>query len=166
MGVIVYGMAPLRDNERPEDRIRQKHNEYYLASRRYKILYYATRLVGGLCAGILPFVVYTAPAVATGLAIAIVVVTVCDSVFSPKERWKTNSRASDLLYVADLKKNGKYKEFEEALNIIITTEDEQMLQLLGLVVVMRKANTKAEGQTPKPGSESPSKLTEGFEPIE
>ena len=139
-------MPPMEPDERPEDRIRKKHNQYYIAGRRYRFLYYATRLIGGLCAGTLPFVVYSAPTIATSLSIVIVVVTVADAVFSPKELWKSNSRASDLLYIADLKRQGKFKEFEEALNVILTNEDEQMLRLMGLDEVMKKAQSAAQRQ--------------------
>lgn len=78
-------LAP-EPGERPEDRIRKKHGNHYRAARIYKGLYYGTRLVGGLCAGILPFVVYSIPGVATGLSVAIVVVTVLDMVFNPQEK--------------------------------------------------------------------------------
>ena len=149
---------PLGPDERPEDRIRDKHKEYYAASKRFRALYYATRLLGGLCAGVLPFVVYSSPPVATVLAITIVVVTVFDTVFNPKDRWRTTSRASDLLFIADVKKKGNYAELEEALNIILSTEDQQMLQLLGLDEVIHKAKTTAENaaaeskpQKPKQG---------------
>jgi hypothetical protein len=131
-------------NEDPKDRIQKKHNEYYAAARRYQLLYYTTRLVAGLCAGILPFVISTAPAVAISLSIAIVVATVIDTIFGPRERWRSLSRATDLLYVTDLKKQGKYEEFAESLKIILTTEDQQMLELLGLNDVIRKAKESAE----------------------
>ena len=145
----LFCIRPLRLLERPEDRIRQKHQEYYKAGKRYQFLYYFTRLLGGLCAGILPFVVHSAPAVATGLSVVIVVVTVFDTVFNPKERWKTNSRASDLLFVAQLKKQGRYEELKEALTIILSTEQQQMLQLLGLDEVIHKARSATEMQKPE-----------------
>ena len=139
-------MAPRGLGESPGKRIRQKHQEYYDAGVRYRFLYYSTRIIGGLAAGILPFVVYPSPAVATGLSIVIVVMTVVDTVFAPKENWKTNSRASDLLYIADLKKDGKYKEYKEQLDIILSKEDQQMLQLLGLDEVIKKAKNTAQGK--------------------
>jgi hypothetical protein len=143
-------MAPLGRDERPEDRIRKKHQGYADASLFYKFLYYATRLAAGLCAAILPFVVYSAPPVATGLSIAIAVITVFDAVFDPKDQWKRNSRTSDLLYVADLKKQGRYDEFKETLDIILTAEDQEMIQLIGMDEVIRRAKTGPEGQTPGP----------------
>jgi hypothetical protein len=82
---IQYEMEPLEPHERPEDRIRSKHKEYHAAAKRYRLLYYGTRLIGGLCAGILPFVVYSSPSAATALSVAIVVVTVFDVVFNPKD---------------------------------------------------------------------------------
>lgn len=123
---------PLGSQERPEDRIRRRHEEYYRAARRFRLLYYITRLVGGISAAILPFVVHPAPQIAISLSIVIIMMTVIDTVFSPKERYKSLSRATDLLFVANLKAQGRYREFEEQLNIILTTEDQQMLQLLGL----------------------------------
>lgn len=141
---LYKNIPPTEPDEDPRDRIRKKHNEYYAAARLYRLLYYTTRLVAGLCAGILPFVISTAPAVAISLSIAIVIATVLDTVFVPRERWKSLSRATDLLYVADLKKQGKFEEFAESLKIILTTEDEQMLELLGLDDVIQKAKDSAE----------------------
>jgi hypothetical protein len=150
MPPIKFLIPPAKPGETAQDVIAKKHQQYYSSGQRYKILYYATRLMAGLCAGILPFVVSTRPGLATGLSIAIVVVTVFDTVFNPKEKWKTLSRATDLLYVADLKRQGKYKEFEEALTVILSTEEQQMLQLLGLDEVIKKAKESAEIKD-KPG---------------
>ena len=140
---------PLRPDDSLEDVIREKHNEYYRGARRYRILYYVTRLAGGLAAGVLPFVISSAPDIATGLAMAIVIITVLDTVFSPKERWKTMSRATDLLFLAQVKKlNLRTDEFMTQINIILSTEDRQILTLLGLEDVIGKAkDTKnpAEG---------------------
>ena len=140
----IKSMPPIAPDENPKDRIWKKHYEYYAAAKRYRLLYYTTRLVAGLCAGILPFVISPAPAVAISLSIAIVVATLIDNVFVPRERWRSLSRATDLLYVAYLKKQGKYEEFAESLKIILTTEDQQMLELLGLDDVIRKAKESAE----------------------
>lgn len=134
--------------ESPEDRIKKKHDEYYRLARRFRFLYYSTRLAAGLSAGVLPFVISSMPGVATVLSIVVVVITVVDTVFSPKERWKTYSRATDLLYVAQLKKAGKFDEFEEALKIILTTEEQQTFQLLGLDEVIETAR-KAGDAHPK-----------------
>ena len=132
-------IRPPKLSEAVQDLVREKHAAYYRAGIYYKFLYYGTRLVAGLCAGILPFVVSSMPAVATGLSITIVVVTIFDTVFNPKEKWKTMSRATDLLYVAELKRQGKYEEFKEALTVILSAEEQQMLQLLGLDEVIKKA---------------------------
>jgi hypothetical protein len=140
---------PPRLSEVAQDLIREKHASYYKAGLYYRFLYYATRLLAGLCAAILPFVVSSMPAVATGLSITIVVVTVFDTVFNPKEKWKTMSRATDLLYVAELKRQGKYEEFKEALTIILSAEEQQMLQLLGLDEVIKKTQAASPG-TPTP----------------
>jgi len=64
---------------------------------------------------------------------------VFDTVFNPKERWKSLSRATDLLYVTALKKAGKYQEFEDQLKIILSTEDQKMLELIGLDEIIKKA---------------------------
>ena len=140
MSLLDSMMRAPEPGENPKDQIRKKHNEYYAEAQRYRFLYYTTRLVAGLCAGLLPFVISSAPAVATGFSIA----TVIDAVLGPQERWRALSLATDLLYVAELKKQGKYEEFAESLKIILTTEDQQMFELLGLDDVIQKAKDSAE----------------------
>ena len=131
---------------RPEDQILKKHKEYYRAAKKYRTLYYATRIIAGLFAGILPFVIRTRPNVATGLSIGIVIATLIDNIWRPKERWKYLSRATDLLYVAQLKKNGKYEEFKEQLEIIMSTEDHEMLELLEIDDVMKNIHKMNDTQ--------------------
>lgn len=138
---------PFRPGESLESRIQAKHNQYTAAAKFYRFLYYSTRLIGGLCAAILPFVVSSNPSVATCFSIAIAVTVVIDMVFSPKERWKSYSRATDLLFVADLKRRGQMDEFQEQINIILSTEDQQLLDLLELDKVIRnqKSGSDARG---------------------
>src|SRR6266508_4411916 len=93
-----------------EKLIYDKHQEYARSARWNRRLYYTTRVVAGLCAGFLPFVVGSAPSVATLLSIVIVVVTVFDLVFSPKDKWQLFSRAADLLAIESLRKAGEYDE--------------------------------------------------------
>lgn len=48
------------------------------------------------------------------------------------------SRATDLLYVAELKRRGEYTAVAEQLKIILTTEDKMLLNLLDLQSVIQK----------------------------
>jgi len=123
----------------PLDIIRQKHTEYYAAAKRFKFIYYATRFIGGLSACVLPFVVKSNPGFATVLAIVTAVMTVFDTVFSPKDKYANLSRSTDLLHVAELKRQGKYTEYKELLDIIIGTEEKHLLKLVGMDEVLKTA---------------------------
>ena len=125
---------------RAEWLIRQKHDEYAAASRRYRGLYYALRLSAGLSAGFLPFVVSTVPVLATVLSATIVVVTVVDMVFNPKDRWKLFSRTADLLTMERLKRTGEYKGYESLLSLLTSTESAKLESLVTLEEVTKKAN--------------------------
>jgi hypothetical protein len=46
-----------------------------------------------------------------------------------------------------LKKQGRYEELREALDVILSTEDQMMMKLLGLDEVIHKAKTASEQQT-------------------
>ncbi|MDQ8205385.1 DUF4231 domain-containing protein [Pelagicoccus sp. SDUM812003] len=112
--------------------IEKKHEDYTKACIRYRNLYYFTRLCAGLSAGILPFVVHSSPNIAIGLSIAVVVATVLDSVFNPKDKWKTFSRATDLLAIARLKASGEYDKYANQLSILAATENAHLEQLVNL----------------------------------
>jgi hypothetical protein len=109
-----------------------KHNEYFRCAKKYRRLYYATRLCAGLSAGLLPFVVRTSPNTAILLSILIVLATVIDSVFVPKDRWALYSKATDLLAAAQLRASGQYEQWEAALKAIEQTESAALRQLGGI----------------------------------
>jgi hypothetical protein len=116
----------------PERLVVAKHNEYFRAAKRYRRLYYATRLCAGLSAGFLPFVVRSSPDTAIFLSILVVTATVIDSVFAPKDRWALYSKATDLLAVAQLKASGQHEKWEAALKAIEQTEAAALKQLGGI----------------------------------
>jgi hypothetical protein len=115
-----------------EKLIRLKHAEYTRASAFYRVLYYAVRLIAGLCAGLLPFVVSTHVQIATGLSIAVVVATVLDMVFNPKDRWQLYSRATDLLTVEQLKRQGNFADYQSLIAVLVTTETAKLERLVNM----------------------------------
>jgi len=123
--------------------INEKHNDYVRLSIRYRCLYYATRLVAAGSAGLLPFFVFKVPIVATALSVLIVTAAVVDSVWSPLNKWKTYSRASDLLYVAQLKRPRKYDELKTSIDVIIETEERQLMELIDLKDAIERAENTA-----------------------
>ncbi len=120
--------------------IYDKHTEYAKSAKVYRAMYYTARLVAGLSAGLLPFVVGTSVAVATGLSVAIVVVTVFDLVFAPKDKWKLYSRAADLLTMQRLKDAGEFEQCKEMLNLLVATENAKLEQLVNLDELLSKVN--------------------------
>lgn len=125
--------GPLREGANaPEELVVAKHNEYFRAAKAYRRLYYATRLGAGLSAGFLPFVVRGSPDTAIFLSILVVVATVVDSVFSPKDRWALYSKATDLLASEQLRASGHHEEWQAALRAIEQTESAALKQLGGI----------------------------------
>jgi hypothetical protein len=122
--------------------IRDKHREYYRNSSTYRIMYYATRFLAGLSAGVLPFLVWSRPLAATILSGIIVVCFVGDAVFDPRSKWKLYSSATDLLTIAELKANGQYEKSKEMLDIIVATECDALAHLKGLDEVLSAIEQK------------------------
>lgn len=118
--------------------IRDKYQGYLRGSRLHRILYVATRLLAGLSAALLPFVVGTMPVVATSLSAVVVICIVIDTVFDPKGKWALYSRATDLLAIAELKRRGEYDDYKAALEILLTTEQQALSGLKGLEEVLSK----------------------------
>jgi len=115
-----------------EHLIEQKHSEYARAAKLYRILYYVTRSIAGLGAGLLPFVVSKSTGFATGISAAIVVVTIVDMVFGPKERWMLFSKAADLLTIERLRISGEYDKWKRLLDLLIVTENAKLERLIDL----------------------------------
>jgi hypothetical protein len=134
------GIAGIAGDDRAEKLVAQKHAEYLRASRIYQFMYYALRLTAGLSAGLLPFVVSTSPAAATALSIVIVVVTVLDMVFNPKQRWGLFSRASDLMTVERLRLTGEIFGYEALLSQVAATEAAKLEVLVSNDEIVRRAS--------------------------
>lgn len=114
-----------------ENLISEKYKEYRRGSQKYRILYYLLRSIAGLSAALLPFVVSNNTTIATGLSLAIVITTVIDLIFNPKDQWQLNSEATDNLTVEKLKKDGKYEEYQKLIDILVKTESAKLQRLIG-----------------------------------
>ena len=115
-----------------------KHRQYDRRAYLSRFAYYLTRTIAGMSAGFLPFVVKTYPNVATALSMAIVVAIVIESVYDPGEKWRTYSKASDLLTVAELQSKGMYENAKQMLDIIQATEAQAVSKLVDIEEVLNK----------------------------
>jgi len=104
------------------DVVLEKHRNYMKLSRVNCIAYYSTRVTAGLCSALLPFVVGKDSGTATGLAIAVAVLVIGDSVFKPRERWQLYSKATDLLAIEEAKLAGYYGSTKNLFDVLVATE--------------------------------------------
>ena len=102
--------------------VKEKHRRYATLTKRYCLFYDLTRLSAGLGAGLLPFTLQSPP-VPTIISAVIVVTTVLDVVFNPKNRWGLYSQATDLIALAMLKSSGHYDKLGEPFSVILRTEE-------------------------------------------
>ncbi len=77
--------------------VRKKYDTYALLAQRNAVFYYTLRVIAGVCATLLPFVVSSWPYVASGLSIAVALVTVIDLIANPKFHWQLYSEATNLI---------------------------------------------------------------------
>ena len=89
----------------------------------------------------------SAPSVATLLSIIIVVVTVFDFVFSPKDKWQLFSRAADLLAIESLRKAGEYDGYKAMLEVLIATENAKLERLVNLDDLIAKVGKSSAEPT-------------------
>lgn len=131
---------PFKDDgqDRVVEILRLKHEEYTRSANTYFWMYYCTRLVAALGAGLIPFVVTSSPRIATTLSIIVVLATTIDLVFSPKDKLQLYSKAVDLLTIAGIKSSGKYELYKDALEILVTTNRESLERLSDLENVIKK----------------------------
>jgi Protein of unknown function (DUF4231) len=128
--------------------VQKKHDEYSRGARLHCTLYYSLRVIAGLCAGLLPFVVASNPSLATGLSIAIVVATTFDLIFNPKDKWQLYSRATDFLTVEQIKREGHYAEYEGMIQILVNTESAKLERLMGMDEMLQKIRKPDAGKPP------------------
>lgn len=127
-GLIVMGSVwdELDDPAYATEKIvREKGKNYEILAKRYNWLYYMVRLVAGISAGLLPFFLHDqSHAVPTILSVAIVVATLIDLVFQPKEKKLLYSEASDLLtaVLASTTDPDRTKRWRQAFEVVLKTE--------------------------------------------
>lgn len=126
--------------------INDKHHEYLKKARLYSKLYYTTRILAGVSAAILPFIIGKSQTWATILAIIIAVLTVFDSVFSPKDKWVLYSKATDMLSLAMMKARGEYEMNKEIVDVILQTETGNLQQLVGLQELLERVEKQARSK--------------------
>jgi hypothetical protein len=139
---------PFSDDPDPATFIRDKHKAYYWCAKQYRRLYYLTRLCAGLSAGLLPFVVRESPSTAIVLSILIVLATVVDAVFTPKDHWVLYAKATDLLAAEQLKASGQYEQYKAALRTIEETEAAALKQLAGIRNLIEQGQRDGKRQPP------------------
>lgn len=145
------GDGTLDSESRLEARIDEKRQSYFTSASRYKLLYYSVRLLVGVAAGLLPFFVTWNSGAAVFLSVLVVVGTVLDSVFTPHAKWKTFSRASDLLFLFEAKASSEYDRFAEAIDVILETESKAVSELLdvnSLVETVKKEQVPPQENGP------------------
>jgi hypothetical protein len=118
--------------------VREKHLHYVRLARTNSYLYYAGRIIVGLCSVLLPFVVGSSKSLATGLSVVIAVTIVLDIVLRPRENWELYSKASDLLTIAEAKLLGQYEKYKDVLDAIVSVESRKVEQLIDLKTVLDK----------------------------
>ncbi|MBN1970222.1 MAG: hypothetical protein JW870_12710 [Candidatus Delongbacteria bacterium] len=131
----------------PKTTIKKINKRYYNLANFYKYLYYINRIIAGFCVVLIPILLSTRKEIVTILFILMALIMVLDTVLNPMESWIRYSVSSDMLYVEELKKSGKYEEFEKEIKIITETENElfaSLLSLSELIEKLRKNNTTKE----------------------
>ena len=144
VNITTHGLPTPKPGSSPAELIiASKHAEYSRAANLYRTLYYSTRVLAGLSAGLLPFVVSAHPDYALALSIVVVVCTVIDLVFGVKDRWMLMSKAADLLAVERLRLSGNYDKYKDALAVLTMTESAKFDRLPDLDTVLKKVRDVA-----------------------
>ena len=129
--------------------VADKQQTYFDRSERFKYFYYGTRIVAAFSTAIIPFTIGDSPTVATWLSVAVVLATATDLVFQPQSRWKQYSRASDLLFYLQAKKQPDFDEHRESIELIIDSEKKFLDGLVDLeALVMSLRGEKVQNQEP------------------
>lgn len=145
--------SPVQRGDAPrsaEEFIFQKHREYVRKSTYFRWLYYGTRLIAGISAGLVPVAIPIDARVATVLSILVVISIVVETVFDPKERWAAYSRVTDALAIEELKQKGHYKENEARIELIASCEKLLVTKLRPINDVLEAIKSdKSQGQPPR-----------------
>lgn len=127
--------------------IRRTRTRYRYEAALNRRVYYATRLVAGFSAALLPFIVVQnwGHQYAIALSLLIVIATVIDQVFNPKDRWALLHRAISLITLARIKTEGDYENNKEAVDAIMNTEAAVLQQVTGLKEAVDQISQVARG---------------------
>jgi hypothetical protein len=99
-------------------------------------------------ATLLPFVVAFSQIFATALAAIVAVVTILDTIFVPREKWKLYSRTSDRMWVEQIRARGEYEKYKDRIEEILSAESENIEFQTGLKEMLDQIQ-KQQHQTPK-----------------
>lgn len=133
-------LLPPLSKSKISDLIRQKHKHYATLAKRYCALYYTTRLMVTLAAGLLPFILSNV-IFSTTLSVIVVIGSVIDVVFNPKDKWKLFAKATNMITVAGLKNSGEYEKYIDELSILKETEDAHLEQATDIRKLLDEINS-------------------------
>lgn len=121
-----------------------KHRDYVRKSNYFQWLYYATRLIAGISAGLVPVTISLDARIATGLSILVVVAIVVETVFDPKKRWALYSRVTDALSIEEMRQKGVYNQHRRRIDLIFQTEQELVSELRPIADVLEALKKQKE----------------------
>jgi hypothetical protein len=129
-----------------------RHQKYADDAEFYKRAYYASRVLAGLGACLLPFIVPYSQIGATILAGIVAVVTVLDTIYVPRDQWKRCSMASNRLWVEEIRERGEYEKYKARIEEILRAESEELQLLIGLQQMLDQIKGQ-KNAPPEPSAE-------------
>lgn len=145
--------------ERVDKLVTTRHASYYNQANAHALFYYILRVTAGLAAGALPFAVVTGcEAFAITLSLVVMVTTVLDLVFNPKDRWLLFSGANRSLTRARLDAEDQYEPNRKVLDIVLATEAGILRHIMNaddLLNQVRRPDDRSESDPPPKESSSP-----------
>ncbi len=113
----------MKGNDTVESILKAQHERYVNNAALFKYLYYTLRLWAGLAATFLPFIVPYSQITVSILAASVALATALDTIFVPRDKWKLYSKASDLLWVEQVRERGEYDKYKDRIAEILRTEE-------------------------------------------
>ena len=114
----------------------ETHRKYARMARIYTSMYYSTRVLAGLCAVLVPFIINSKPPIATVLSIIVAVCLAIDTIFKPLESLTIYSDATDQLAIEEAKYLGDYEAYKNLWDIVKATEATKRRNLTELKTVL------------------------------
>lgn len=134
------------------DLLLNKQQTYYWRPQYFKFMFYSLRVIVGVGAAMIPFAIFYSTTMALIISAMVSLSTTVDAIFAPKDKWQLYSRASDQLWVLQIRESGQYDQYKDRIEEILRTEGAEVDMINSLQAMLNDIKDRASAAPAVPGT--------------